>query len=67
MSMKLDIRAIQIIMAERQMTRAQLADDCSMCRQNISTILNRGTCALKTAGKLAKGLGVPVSQIMKEE
>lgn len=65
--MKLDKHKILQILAERGMTRAALAKACGISRQNISTILTRGTCEPRTAGKLAKGLDVPVSEIVKEE
>lgn len=65
--MKLNISKIKIILAERDMTRAALAEACGISRQNVSTILTRGTCEPRTAGKLAKGLGVPVSEIVMEE
>lgn len=64
--MKLDAVKIKMILAEREMTRGDLAEACGLCRQNVSIILNRGTCEPKTAGKLARGLGVPVSEIVKE-
>lgn len=65
--MKINVNKIKVILAERSMTRAELAAGCGISRQNISTILTRGTCELKTAGKIAKGLGIPVEEIMKEE
>ena len=58
---------IEIMLAERGMTRTELAKQCGISRQNISTILRRGTAELKTVGKLAAGLGVCVSDIIKEE
>lgn len=64
--MKIDVNKIKIILAEREMTRSALAALCGISRQNISTILTRGTCEPKTAGKLAKGLGIPVDEIIKE-
>lgn len=64
--MKIDVNKIKIILAEREMTRSALAALCGISRQNISTILTRGTCEPKTAGKLAKGLGIPVDEIVKE-
>lgn len=67
MIIKLDEKRVQVIMAEQQLTNVQLASACGVSRQNISTILRRGTCALPTVGKLAKGLGVPVAEIIKEE
>ena len=65
--MKLNTTKIVLILADREMTRAALAEACGISRQNLSTIMTRGTCAPKTAGKLAKGLGVEVLEIIKED
>lgn len=65
--MRIDTNKIKMFLAERGLTRAAYAELCGVSRQNISTILTRGTCEPRTAGKLAKGLGVPVSEIIKEE
>lgn len=65
--MRIDANKIKIILAERGMTRAALAAASGLSRQSVSTILTRGTCEPKTAGKIAKALGIPVVEIMKEE
>lgn len=65
--MKIDTSKVLLILAEREMNRTELAECSGLSRQNISTILTRGTCELKTVGKIAKGLGVSVAEIMKEE
>lgn len=65
--MKLKKHKILQILAERDLTRAALAEASGISRQNVSTILTRGTCEPRTAGKLAKGLGVSVSEIVMEE
>lgn len=65
--MKLDIFQIKLIMAEKGLRIKEYSELCGISRQNISTILTRGTCEPKTAGKLAKGLGVDVREIVKEE
>lgn len=65
--MKINTIKINMILAEREMTRAQLAQLAGVSRLNISTILNRGTCEPRTIGKLAKGLGIPVEEIAEEE
>lgn len=65
--MKINAHKIKLILAEMEMTRSDLAAKCGISRQNISTILTRGTCELKTAGKLAKGLGVPLAEIVEED
>lgn len=56
---------VETLLAERGMTKSALAEVCGISRQNISTIVRRGTCEPKTAGKLAAGLGVPVSDIIE--
>ena len=63
----MNINAIKIetLLAERGMTKKDLAVECGISRQNISTIVRRGTCEPKTAGKLASGLGVHVADILE--
>lgn len=56
---------IESILAERDMTKAALTERCGVSRQNISTIIRRGTCEPRTAGKLAAGLGVSVAEIIE--
>ena len=58
---------IELFLAERGMTKAALAEKCGVSRQNISTIIRRGTCEPRTVGKLAAGLGVNVADIVREE
>lgn len=58
---------IDLIKAEQGLTNVDLACRCGISRQNISTIIRRGTCEPKTAGKLAVGLGVSVADIIKKE
>lgn len=64
--MKLDIMKIVRMLAELGMTKTELASKSGVSRQQISTIIGRGTCSPKTANKLAAGLGIPVGEIMKE-
>lgn len=63
--MKLDIVKIVQILAEQGLTKSELAARSGVSRQQISTIIGRGTCTPKTAGKLAAGLGLSVGEIMK--
>lgn len=65
--MKIDSLKIKLILAEKGMTRTILSEKCGLSRQSISTIMGRGTCSVVSAGKIAIGLGVPVSEIVKEE
>lgn len=64
--MRLDVMKIMQMLAELGMTKSELASKSGVSRQQISTIIGRGTCSPKTAGKLAAGLGIPVGEIMKE-
>lgn len=63
---KLNVRRIKIILAEREMTMAALSESCGISRQNVSFIIQRGACQPKTAGRLARGLGVPVEEVLAE-
>ena len=65
--MKINTKKVMVILSERIMTQTELAELCGISRQNVSTIMTRGTCLPKTAGRIANGLGVPVSEIVKEE
>lgn len=63
--MNISARRIEEALAERNMTKSALASNCGISRQNISTIIRRGTCEPRTAGKLAAGLGVPLADILE--
>ena len=64
--MQLDTFKLNVILAERGMSKADLAKICGISRQNISTLFTRGTCWPKTAGKVAEALGVDVTEIVRE-
>lgn len=64
--MTINTTRIETTLAERGLTKAAYAAKCGISRQNVSTIIRRGTCEPKTAGKLAAGLGIPVADIIKE-
>lgn len=65
--MTIKIQRIEAMLAERGLTKSAYAQNCGISRQNVSTIIRRGTCEPKTAGKLAAGLGVPVAEIIMEK
>lgn len=65
--MRLDSIKIKLLLAEMEITQSELAKRCGISRQNISTMLLRGTCYAANAGRLAKALGVSVREIIKEE
>lgn len=65
--MKIDVHKIKLILAEEEMTQTDLAEKCGISRQNLNNMLTRGTCVPKTVGRLARGLGVDVREIVKED
>ncbi len=65
--MTISATKINLLKAEQRLTNVSLAERSGISRQSISTILLRGTCTPITAGKLARGLGVSVADIIREE
>ena len=65
--MKISTTKIEMLLADQALTKKALAEKCGISRQNISTIVRRGTCEPRTAGKLAFGLGVELADIMEME
>lgn len=65
--MTIDTIRIEEILAKRNMTKTAFAKECGVSRQNVSTIIRRGTCEPRTAGKLAAGLGVSIAEIVVRE
>ena len=65
--MVISTNKIETMLAEQSMSKKDLATACGMTRQLVSTVLRRGTCEPRTAGKLAAGLGVPVAEIIRGE
>lgn len=64
--MTINTQRIEMMLAEQGLTKTALAASCGISRQNVSTIIRRGTCEPRTAGKLAAGLGVPVETITEK-
>lgn len=65
--MKLNVWKIKLLLAEQELRQIELAEKVGMSRQNLSTILTRGTCSTVNAGRIAKALCVDVREIIKEE
>ena len=65
--MKLDAQKIRLILANKEMNQSDLAIKIGVNRQQVNEVLSRGTCSLKTLGRIAKALDVPVAAIVKEE
>ena len=62
--MKISADRIEILLARKKLTLSELAERSGISRQNISTIKLRGTCAPRTAARIADGLGVDVTEIL---
>lgn len=66
--MKLDRTQLDIAVANAGIpSYRQLAQRVGCSAQNLSVILNRGSCKPATAGKIAAVLGVPVESIVRKE
>jgi len=65
--LKISRQKIEIILAEKNLKVVEVAKIMGMTRQNFSAIKNRGTCTPTTAGRIAKGLGVTVEEIIESE
>lgn len=52
--MKLNTWKIKLLLAEREMTLSDLAVKIGVSRQQVSDLLKRETCTLKTLGRIAK-------------
>lgn len=61
--MTVNVKQIESLIAERGITKKDLALQSGISAQTLSTIIRRGTCEPKTAGKIANGLAVNVSTI----
>lgn len=65
--MNIDGMRIEICLAEAGITKADLSKRCGISRQNLSTIVRRGTCEPRTLGKIAAALDVDVEQLLAKE
>lgn len=66
--MKVNRFAIELRMAELQMTQKELAERAGICGGNhVSKVLHRGTASPIFVGKIAGVLGVAVRDIVVEE
>ena len=65
--MKINKNKIEICIARKQTTISELSILCGLAQHSLSTMLNRGSCSLKTAGKIAGALGVDVTEIIETE
>lgn len=55
--MKISTQKIEMLMIEKGLTLAKLAEKSGISRQSLATIRKRQTCQVGTAAKLCAGLG----------
>lgn len=65
--MKIDTWKVKLIMAKNGWTRVDVAAFGDFTNQTFGNILKEGTCTPKIAGKLAKGLGVEITDIVIQD
>lgn len=66
--MKIDRTKLDIAVANAGLSSyRRLAERVGCSAQNLSVILNRGSCKPVTAGKIAQALGVSVESIVRKE
>lgn len=63
---RIDVQKIEAMLARDCVTRTEVSKRSGISRQSVSCILQRGTCSTVNAGRLARALGVDVTEIMEE-
>lgn len=64
--MKINLRNLELFLAQNQMTASELSERSGVCKQSISIIRYCGTCQPVTLAKIAKGLGVDPADLIEE-
>lgn len=64
--LKIDKRKFEIAMARAELNRNTLAEKADMPIPTICNVYTRGTCKPATAGRIAKALGVDVTEIIEQ-
>lgn len=64
--MRIKTTTVELMLAERGLQKKDFAVSAGLSRQSMSTILRRGTCQAATAIKIARALGVDVTEIIEE-
>ena len=67
MSLTIDDRKYAIALANSSLTVGQAAERAGMSRQRLSVIINSKRITPQAAGKVAKALGVDVTEIIVTE
>lgn len=64
--MTINNKKFDIALAESGLTMAELAERAGLSRQRINTILNSKKVTPQAVGKVARGLGVKVTEILED-
>lgn len=65
-NMQISNEKINIALARREMTVTQLAEACKVSRNRIYILLNQKSITPASAGKIARALGVDVTEILED-
>lgn len=65
--MKINIKKLNLLLAKHMLTKQDLCSKSNLSHKSIENIYKGKLVAPKTAGKLANGLGVPVTEIIEIE
>lgn len=65
--MKVDKKKLYIAMARAELNRDTLASKAGMPIPTVCNVYQRGSCKPATAGKIAKALGIDVTEILADE
>lgn len=63
--MKIDKKKLEIAMARAELNRNTLSEKADISIPTICNVYTRGTCKPATAGRIAKALGVDVTEIIE--
>ena len=65
--MRIDRYKLLVEMAKKDLTTFNLAELAGVSRGTVSSIRSGKACSIQTAGKIARALGVDVTEILKED
>jgi hypothetical protein len=63
--LRIDKNKLEIAMARAELNRKNLAEKAEMPIPTICNVYTRGTCKPATAGRIAKALGIDVTEIIE--
>lgn len=64
--MRIDKKTVMLKMATLQINQLQLAEKAGISRQTLSAVMNGRSCRPELLGKIAKALGVDVTEIIEQ-